>query len=108
DDRFEEGADLPSRLRGAVELATDEVETSDHRANLTRFVVDGQHRPFDERLLFECQGRGNVAIEFTYFALDHVADFEERGGRGSPRPLKRGRRKLHFVCRNPNARVALR
>ncbi len=78
DDRLEERSDLPPCLRGAIELAAREVESADHRANLAGLVVDGQHRAFDEGLLFETELGGDVAIELADLDLDHVADLEER------------------------------
>ena len=57
DDRLERRSELAVGLHGAIELAPAEVPAADHRANLTRPVVDRDERPFDERRLLERHDR---------------------------------------------------
>ena len=57
DDRLERRPELPVGLDRAVELAPAEAPAADHRSDLARPIVDGEHRAFDSRRLLERRGR---------------------------------------------------
>src|SRR6185369_7325127 len=105
---LERRPDLSFRLRCAVELASREIEATNHGAYLAGPIVDRDECTFDHRILFERNRLRHATLHRADFNLHDIAHIQEISGGCLARPRERALGQVDFVGANaePGAAVS--